>query len=234
VTIQGDDVVLSLELQPALRVTGRVQFQGTSAPPGESAPARVQITRDGPTGMAMMNGTAFGAPGVPAAPVAPDGTFQIAGALPGTYRLSAIVPGGTDWWLRSAMLEGRDLLDEPLTIATRSVDNVVLTFLDRQSELYGELRRPPGAPAFDTSIVVFPIDPSLWRRGARRIRTASAASDGQYTIRGLPGGEYFLAVLPEVGAHRVYERALLDQLSRASIKLTIADGERTRQDLRVE
>jgi len=232
VTVHGEDLTLSLDLQQALRVTGRIRFDGTSPAPEPFSGVRIGLTREGSMGMAAMNNTNTGTPPVAPAIVRPDGTFELGGILPGTYRLSATVLVAKGWWPRSAIIDGRDLLDVPLVIE-RDVTNVALTFSDQESELFGQLMGAGGAPAYDTALVVFPADPALWRKGARRVQTATAASDGRLSIRGLPGGEYLLAVLPDAEQHELHDRTFLEQLARASLKITLGDGEKKRQDLQL-
>lgn len=232
VNVQGEHLTVSLDLQPALRVTGRIRFAGTSQAPAPFSGVRLGLAREGSPGMSAMNNTNIGTPPVAPAIVRADGTFELGGILPGTYRLSATTPMANGWWARSAIVDGRDLLDGPLVIE-RDVTNVALTFSDEESELFGRLTGTAGSPAYDTGLIVFPADPALWRKGARRIQTATAASDGRFSIRRLPGGEYLLAILPDAEQHQLHDRAFLEQLARASLKITLADGERKRQDLQL-
>jgi hypothetical protein len=233
VTVSGQDLTVSLDLQPALRVIGRLAFQGTSPAPEQFAGVRLSLAREGSAGMSVLNNTAIGTPPVSPAAIRPDGTFEFGGILPGRYRLSATTPAGSPWWLRSAMADGRDLLDVPLVIEARDVTNVALTFLDLQSELSGRLQRADGTPAFDSTIIVFSSNPETWRKGSRRIQTAVPASDGRYSVRGLPGGEYLIAMLPDVDPAQLTNREFLTQLAAASLKITLAEGEQKRQDLQV-
>jgi len=232
VNVDGEHLTVSLDLQPALRVTGRIRFDGTSQAPEPLSAVRIGLAREGSMGMAAMNNTNIGTPPAAPASVRADGTFEFGGILPGTYRLSATVPMAKGWWARSAIVGGRDLLDVPLVIE-RDVTNVALTFSDQEGELFGQITGAGGTPAYETALIVFPADPALWRKGARRVQTATAASDGRFSIRGLPGGEYLLALLPDVEQHQLHDRAFLDQLARASVKVTLAEGERKRQDLQL-
>lgn len=230
VNVHGQHLAVSLDLQPALRVMGRIRFDGTSQ--AEPFTGVIVLAREGSMGMAGMNNTNIGTPPVAPAIVRADGTFELGGILPGTYRLSATAPMAKGWWARSAIVDGRDLLDVPLVIE-RDLTNVAVTFSDRESELFGQLTGAGGAPAYETALVVFPADPALWRKGARRVQTATAASDGRFSIRGLPGGEYLLALLPDVERHQLHDRAFLDQLARASVKITLGEGEKKRQDFQL-
>ena len=234
VAVQGEDVAVSLDLQPALRVSGQARFEGTSQPPEPLTSVRVTLAVEGSAGMSVSNNTAIGVPPVPPATLRPDGTFDVIGVLPGTYRLSTTLTGTAAWWLRSAMIGGRDVLDVPLVVGRDHIGGAVLTFSDRQTELSGRLQRADGTPAFESTIVVFSANRETWRKGARRIQTAVPSSDGHYAIHGLPGGDYLIAVMPDVDPARLYDREFLARLAAASMKITLADGEKKRQDLQLQ
>jgi hypothetical protein len=167
---------------------------------------------------------------VPPATAASDGTFALDGIVPDAYRLTATAPGG--WWLRSAMVGGRDVLDHPLEIAG-SISGAVLTFSDRQTTLSGRLlgQADQAEPAY--FVAVFPADRALWQPGARRIQLARAGTDGTWTVRGLPAGDYLIAALTDVGEEDLLERSFLETLAGAAVRVSVADGEDKRQDLRI-
>jgi hypothetical protein len=58
-------------------------------------------------------------------------------------------------------------------------------------------------------------------------------SDGTFTITGLPAGEYYLAALTDVNMNELYEPSFLDSIVAASLKVTLADGEKKSQDLKL-
>ena len=132
------------------------------------------------------------------------------------------------------MLAGRDLLDVPLEMTANSADvrDVVLTFTDRPTELSGTLQTTAGTPAAEYFILVFPADRSLWRPGQRRLRTTRPATDGAFSVRDLPPGDYFVAALTDLDP-AWQTLAFLESLAGASVRITIRDGESVRQDLRL-
>ena len=107
------------------------------------------------------------------------------------------------------------------------------TFDKQYNELAGTLTSPDGAPASECIVVVFPADESYWRPGARRVRSTRPASDGAFTVVDLPAGEYLIAALGEVDPDEWQQPDFLRQLVPAAVKVTIADGQTTRQDLRI-
>ena len=172
---------------------------------------------------------------VPAATSQPDGSVALANIAPATYTLSGSVASPAGWWLRSAMLGGRDLLDGPVAIRSEPLDGVVFTFSDRRNELVGSLEAAQGAAPSDYFIVAIPADRSLWLPGARRMKFARPASDGNFSLRDLPAGDYFLAALTDFESRDFGDRSFLEEMARPgqAIRVSVRDGVQSRQDIRV-
>jgi hypothetical protein len=168
------------------------------------------------------------------AAVNPDGTFRIAGVIPGSTRLVVPAPATSPWAPKSAMLGGRDLLDESFEVRTgEDVSGLVVTFTDRPATLSGTLLDTTGQPAPQFFVLVYSTNRAFWTPNSRRTRPVRAGVDGSYRLTGLPPGEYFLCALTEVDPEQQYDPAYLEQFVPASIKITIADGEKKIQDLRI-
>ena len=240
-SIDGADVTgVTLTLGPALSLSGRIEFDATTlTPPEKLAGVRVSLTRAGAATPTVVNGIGLGLPPPPAAAAQPDGSFTMTGILPGTYGLASGVPGGgtatTGWWLRSAIVNGRDVLDHLLEVGgtTSNMSGAVLTFTDRRNELAGTLSTATGAPASEFIVVVYAADESYWRPGARRLRSTRPASDGAFSVVGLPAGDYLIAALTDIDPDAWQHPDFLRQLVPASVQVAIRDGEVTRQDLRI-
>jgi hypothetical protein len=236
VDVAGDDISgLTLVLQPAMQLTGRVTFDGAVLPPPtDLSKLTIRLSVIGSLGSSAMNGTIMGSVLVPPAIVAADGHFEITGILPGAYRLSGTVAAPAGWWLRSAMVNGQDVLDVPLEVdSTGNLTNAVLTFSDRHASLGGQLLTASGqaAPAF--VVVVFPADRSLWRPQARRIQSVRASTDGRWTIRDMPPGDYLVAAVTDLDPSDLLYGDFLAKLVSASVQVTLGDGEQKVQDLRI-
>jgi len=81
--------------------------------------------------------------------------------------------------------------------------------------------------------VVFAADNNYWTPQSRRIRTARPATDGKFTVTGLPPGEYRMAAVTDLAPGETNDPAFLDLLVPASVKLTLAAGETKTQDLKI-
>lgn len=109
----------------------------------------------------------------------------------------------------------------------------MLTSSDRPSELSGTLQGPAGAPATDYFVIVLPVDRAMWIPESRRVQATRPGTDGRFIVHGLPGGEYLIAALTDVEPDEWNDPALLAQIALQSVKVTVRDGERTVQDLRL-
>jgi hypothetical protein len=241
ITVSGSDVLgVTLTLQPGMTITGRVRFEGLSlTPPASLSQVQVGLTSANPSTTLVSGARSFDVTLPSPAVVQADGTFRIIGILPGVYGVSASVPGASGsagWWVKSVMIDGRDVLDHPLALGAGGGDltGAIVTLSDRHSELSGALQTPSGDPANEYFVVVFPSDRALWRAGARRIRATRPASDGRFSVVDLPAGEYLMAALTDVEPDEWQQPAFLEQLVAASVKVTIGDGAKVRQDLRIQ
>jgi hypothetical protein len=231
---------VALTLRPGVTVTGRVRFESVSTvrPPDVSQLAIRFSTPDGGVYMSSYgDGTVIGTAlfGPRQATARADGTFAFSNVAPWTYGLQVTLPDdiAKTWWLRSAMLEGRDLLDEPFTVDVNDISGVELTFTDRRNVLSGSLATASGVPAPEYFIVVVPADRRPWHDGSRRFTFTRPASDGRFRIQNLPAGQYFLAALTDFESSDFANDDFVAQFATQSVTVTIRDGEETTQAIQI-
>jgi protocatechuate 3,4-dioxygenase beta subunit len=253
VTVGGqsvNDIVLTL--QSGMTMSGRLVFEGTSVPaPTDLTRVRVNLVPRG-----QQQGFEMG--GVPPAVVDSTGRFTITGVVPGRYTLSANVPPGAgraggpaaagtgqggatttppagQWYLKSAIASGRDLLDFALDIEpNQEIAGAVVTFGDKSQEVSGIIQDATGKPTADYTIIIFPSDARYWQPQARRIQSSRPGTDGRFSFRNLPAGDYRLAAVTDVEPGEWYNADFLSQLANASMSLTLAEGEKKVQDIRAK
>jgi hypothetical protein len=221
--VDGRDLTVPLDIQPGVTVSGRLRFVDD--------PARTPA--DGAIGLALLPRgiTLLGATNTK---VDGSGRFAFIGVPAGQHRLVLTSGAKVPEALRSAMSDGRDILDSWLDVREGvNVGDLEIAFSERLSELAGRLETAAGAAAPDYFIVVFAADRSFWTPQSRRIRTVRPDTDGRFTMRGLPAGDYLVAALTDVEDGEWYETALLEALVPAAVKVTVREGERTTQDLRI-
>ena len=225
VIVSGEDITgISIALRPALTISGRINFNGTSTPPPLPA-IRLPLPAATPGGATTIP--------LPAALVEGD-RFSIAGATPGVYRFPS-PPMGTRtpigaWWLESLVVNGKELLDAELELRD-SDDNAVVTFTDHPSELTGAARYGNGVPFREGLVVVFSTDPRTWFLNSRRVAAVATTPSGQYVVKNLPPGDYFVTVAVGLDRNEWFDRELLASLAETAQKVTIRRGEARTHDL---
>jgi hypothetical protein len=229
-SIDGRDLTnLVIRLQPGTAISGSMAFEGTSLAGPDDA-SRVELS------MAAVNPLA-GAPAASRAVVDAAGTFRFSSLAPGRYMLQAIPPGaapGRRWMLKSAMVNGRDVADVPLdAVPGQAIAGMAVTFSDRMAEIAGTLVDASGQPVTRYSIVVFSVDRSHWLPNARRIRSTTPATDGAFSVTGLPAGEYAVAAAEHVETFDLADPAFLAELLTSAHRISVGEGERSVQNLRV-
>jgi hypothetical protein len=228
VTVDGRNIAnLALALQAGLTVSGRVAFEGAAQPPADLTGLRLTLVPAEATAMPRELMT-------PAqGRVDADGRFTFASVVPGLYRLTA---GGlgSQWIPASAIVGGQDALDFPVELEPgQNLSGAVVTLTDRRAELSGTLTDSRGQPAPDYTLIIYPEDPSFWGPQSRRIRSTRPATDGRFAVSDLPPGVYRICPLidPEPGAW--FDPAFLQQLDSAALRVTLAEGEKKVQDIRL-
>ena len=214
---------LVLPLRKGYDVSGTFGFEGTPPQPPELSRVRVQLQ---PMGAGAEN-----------APVTSGtytaGKFTLRGVTPGRYRLTASgLPSG--WTLKSATFGGRDVLDTMLDVTGGDeLASGVVTFTKAATELSGTLQDNSGKPISDFTIVVFPSDRRFWMPMSRRIQATRPGTDGRFSFRNLPEGDYRLIAVIDPEPGDWFDPAFLDQLLGAAMPISLNDGERKVQDVRV-
>ena len=241
VSVNGRDVSdLTLSLQPGLSISGRIAFDASgSQPPSDLSNARIMLI---PT-----DGDAIG--GVAPQTADAGGNFTLAGVAPGHYTLRATLgglgrggpfggggqtAGGGTWTLKSALVNGRDVLDFGLEVdPNASLSGVVLTFSDRMQEVSGMLQDAMGRPAPEYTIIMFAADNQFWVPQSRRILSTRPGTDGSFAFRGFPAGQYRLTAVTDAEPGEWFDPAFLTQVVPASVVVAVGDGEKKVQDLRL-
>jgi hypothetical protein len=227
ITVDGRNISnIVLTLQPGVTVSGRIAFDGaTQQPPADLSRLRVSLQP------VVAPGTAGEITSAASGRVDADGRFTIGSVVPGRYKLNAS-GAGAGWFLESAVLEGQDSLDFPVDIKG-AVSSAVVTFTDRHSELTGLITNDQSQPVTDYTLILYPVDARYRSPQSRRILSTRPATDGRFTFRTLPAGDYRLAPVLEPEPGVWFDPAYLQELDSGAIRVSIAEGEKKEQNLRV-
>jgi hypothetical protein len=226
VHVAGQDISgVTLRLGSGATLSGRVALDGTTAKAPDFAKMTVALLAYQQAGATTM---------APAPqPVNPDGTVTLRGIGPGRYRVAVNITGAAPWTAATALLNGADAIDGPLEIGRGDIEGLAITLTDHPTDLSGSLMTRDGKPAPQYFLVVASTDPTQWHPGSRRVRAARPGNNGTFHVTGLPPGEYFLVALTDLEQSRMYSADYLEPLVAQGMKITLADGEKKVQDLRV-
>ena len=220
--VEGRDIRgIAVTLVPAVTMSGRFVFAGAPAIPS-AAQVAVQLVPMHPTSIPVIRTLTPGA----------DGAFELPGVVPGRYRLTATSGA---WSLQSAVLGSRDVTDGMFDVAPgASVTNAVITLTNTPASLSGTLFDATSRPSSDLSVILFSTNRAAWFSGSRRLRQpVRPDSNGRFAFAAVPAGEYYLAALTDFEQYDWINPAFLEQVAALAIKVTIAEGEKKTQDLRV-
>lgn len=239
VDLRGQDVKgVHINMQLGGFMAGKLAFDAEKAPvPDDWTAFRVGVQQAGGSGLAQSGSTRTGNAinSIPPVNVNDDGTFLITAIGPSTYFVTCQIPAALAgvWKLRSAMYEGRDLLDSNLEGPAVALRNVVVTLSDKRTEIAGLLQSASGQPISDYYVVAFSADRANWRQGSRRNASARPATNGRFVLADLPAGDYFLAALTDLDPLEWQTAEFLEQLAAAGVRVRLGEGEKKVQDLRV-
>ncbi len=218
---------VGVSLRTGLTVSGSVVFSGSAAQPTPEQRANMSMSLE------PADGRTAGLTAMVRGRVDANGTFTTMGVPAGKYilRVSGAPQG---WTLRDALHTGRDITSMALELDSESATGVVLTFSDRATELNGTVRESGGNADAKASVIVFPTDPTMWTDTGsqpRRLRQVRAAQDGQFTISGLPTGDYYVIAVEDSAMASWQAPDVLNDLARAATQVRIGDGETRTQNL---
>jgi hypothetical protein len=226
ISVDGRDVTdVALVMNPAFSLSGQLAFDG-GAPPADLTRIRVTLSpAPGPDGPV---------PGASSSMATADasGRFTVTNVVPGYYRIS--VAGVQGWWPESAIVGSQDALDFPVEVRPgASLNQVLVTMVDQQTEVTGVLSDSRGEPVPDYTLIIFPADSAYWTPNARRVQSTRPATDGRFSFRNLPAGDYRIATVldPEPGSWT--DPAYLRELETVSLQVPIRRGEKKTQNIRI-
>jgi hypothetical protein len=224
ISVTGVDVSdVIVTLSAGATISGTVSF----LPGGSPAPDYTQFRITAPS----TDQSEFGPQSN--ARVDKDGHFSISGVSAGSHLIRPS-NGSRTWILKSVTVGDRDVTDAPFPVRSgENVANVTVLFTDKQSEINGTLTTENGTPVPEYTVLVFPVDPALWRPQSRQISTARPDQTGKYRIRGLPPGDYYLATVDPSQQGEWFEPAYLDEHRSGAVRLLLAEGDVKTKDFKI-
>ena len=238
--VNGENVDgVTLVLQPGVTVSGNITVESSGTP----APADYSIFRvDIPDVDPLPGGAGPGGRGGRGGPFGGDagvqknGSFAIPNLQPGLHYIRVAgggAQGGGQWTLKSVTAGGTEIADAPFELKPgQNLDNVTVVLTDRATELAGTVRDGQSAGIGGVTVIAFSIETQYWRAQSRRISTSRTGQTGEYRIRGLPAGDYYVLAVDDVQQGEWFDPAFLDGVKDKATRVTINEGDKKTHDLR--
>jgi hypothetical protein len=213
VKIGTDDIAdLVVELRPAVRVEGRIEFQSANG------------------GRPPLSGIIF------ETPFGEPGQFAVETTRTATPTFSTVAAGGRyiirpyelfGWFVRSITAGGKDITDRIVDLQS-DMTSIVVTMTDQPTRVSGVVRDAQGVPTRTAIVLAFPLDRTRWSgygASPRNLKTALTTTTGTYTFDHLPPGDYYVIAIDPSQADDWQDPARLEAFVGDAASLTIASSD---------
>ena len=209
VELGNDDVSgVVLTMTPVIPIAGRITFEGTR-PVGVAQTAFVVRPALADGGIS------------PIAQHKPDWTFEIP-TIRGRGVITADLPRG--WFLKSVLLDGRDVTDTVLDFQTYQGKTIEVILTQTPTEISGRVVDAAGREVTNYVAVAFAEDAQRWTRLTRHIASVRPDQQGRFSIRGLPPGRYLVAAVDYLQSGQERDPKTLERLRPRATAVTLTEG----------
>ncbi len=153
-----------------------------------------------------------------------DGTFNGASS-PGAavIELAGAPPG---WHLKQILQRGADVTDSGIRLsAGESTDGVEVVLTRRPTTVAGAVIDSSKRAVHEYSVAVFSKDRDRWGYRSRYVATARPNQQGQFSIKGLPPGEYLAVAVDYLEQGESRDPAFLESVRDFAKLLTVGDAD---------
>jgi hypothetical protein len=193
VTVEGEDVVVSLTTSVGSSARGRVSVDGDASALANRE-LRIMTFPTNPQAMGMS------LPG--RGRMNADQTFEVTG-LRGEQAFSVQgLPEG--WWIKDVKVSGESALEGFDFGQGKAFSGVEILLSTRPTGLTGNVTMPTGATAGDYAVVLFPEDETRWEQTgmgpSSGLRIVRPGLDGAFKMPGVRPGSYYVVAVPAAEA----------------------------------
>jgi hypothetical protein len=172
---------LAVVVDSGINVNGRFIVEGGDMPAPNTLRVQMRVMNNG-----LQNFVGFSPSGQPAGT---DGSFTIAGVLPGQYRI--VAPVSQDFYIKELRYDRSDALNTPVDVSRRSSDagSMEIVISRNVGQVDGVVVDERMQPVAGVQAVLIP-DSNRIR--TELYRTATTDQTGRFTMRGVAPGDYKL------------------------------------------
>jgi len=218
--------LLQLKLSPGATLMGRVRYDGVPAGPSPFfSLAALPVSRD----LSPPLGDGWNS-----VQPEPDGTFEIQDVFGPT--LLQELTAESDWYLKSIVLKGQELVDSPFDFGTggtfSDIEVVISAF---GASARGRVTDDRAAPVRDYTVVVFSTFREKWFALSRSVKSSQSSAAGTFAVTGLPPGDYWVAAIDRLDdtADAMLDAELLESLTSRAVRITLGEGQSQNLALRL-
>lgn len=219
VEVRQGPVQVSLRLDPAVDLAGSVRLEGGAA--GEAPHFRVRLSPG--------DGLDFSGP-APEAEVKPDGSFHLAGVLPGVWDIG-VEPVPQGGYIKSMRLGDQDVLTEDMVIESGTTAPLNIVLSTRAAVVDGTVTGAGEEKAKKAYVVLAPAGPreKVWTF----YKVTLGDEDGHFEFKGVTPGAYTLYALARMDSDPSQDPDFLKALAGRGEPIEVAEGGHATRDLRL-
>jgi hypothetical protein len=194
-------------------VRGRIVLEGAGPQDGVGSLQVLAVST-------IERGTGPGA----AAPVSPDGTFELRGVHGMNVFRVFNAPSG--WSVKAVALRGADITDTPMQLGPDDrLEDLEVRLSKQQPRLTITLTDRAGHADRDAILLVFSTDSARWGARSRFVKSARFDGDGKCEVAGLPPGSYFVATVANIEQGAATDPEFLAQIKARATSVVLREGE---------
>ena len=218
---------LRLAPQTGAAIRGHLRFESKTTlgriPVSPSYLSLVPDEGDFDVSGAMPIGEGF----TPSVHVGPDGAFEWKNVPPGHYHIefAGDDQSGPDWFLKSVVAGGRDVIDAGFNINGGAAIVDVVAGTDGGS-VQGVALNSKGEPVANSVVVAVPE--TRLRARVDRFRKTVSDQSGGFTLHGIPPGLYTLIAWESADPDVYYNPQFLSRWEQQGRPMRVSEGERKR------
>ncbi|TAK15130.1 MAG: carboxypeptidase regulatory-like domain-containing protein [Acidobacteria bacterium] len=221
--VTGADISdINLILSPGALVKGVIVWEGRSTPPPQDQ-TLVHVRAP------MTDGSSFG--DALTGDITAGREFTLRGCMQGQHFIRVDnLP--EPWRLKKVLYKGSDVTDIAIDMDYGQImDGFEVILTDVYTTVTGKVELESRDLAQAYAVIAFPTTSLNWTLGSRFVKLAYLDDKGNFSFRGLPPSEYYIAVTRDFDESDLGSSDVLDRLSVRAATFRLGEGDRRRLSL---